>query len=153
MNLLWVDVSASVKTYGDLRPGDLVLDADGEPRFRVLGITPLGELQYRGARTQVPGRVSPHIGFAGYGGGILRRWDRLEKLPYTIVLRYDDGEGVWVGFVWVDASTPEDIRVETAISLAKSECMKDNDWNSEADQTCEIEVVCVMQGQCWTEEI
>jgi len=138
MNLLWVDVSASIKTHADLKPGDLFVSACQEdpPKGMLLKGT----------------RVTPEMPWDHPGLAVLRRWDRLEKLPYTVVIRYDDGEGSWVGFVWVDASTAEDIRAEVAIGQARIQCMKDNNWDTLANMTRQMETVCVMQGQCWTEE-
>lgn len=156
MNHQWIDVSAQVKTYGDLRPGDLVLSHEGWLRFRVLGDTAMGELSYV-TRNGVPGHIAKHHKFTDLGG-VLRRWDRLEKLPYTVELCYDSDTGigtqdeVWRGFVEVEARDSNKWEVTEAIKQAQNQCVVDNGWTPDM-QMPRLDVVCVMRGHVWQEEI
>jgi hypothetical protein len=140
-DLLWVDISASIKTLADLLPGDVLVEG-GTKYTRAHGVS-----QVRGNDVIVD---TGSYFFAdrplGKGWVVLRRWDRLEKLPYTVVLIYVNSDAgpaeTFLGWADVDPALDDWHTKREAIRQVVEKCAKDNKWTFEqaTEETCDAAV-------------
>lgn len=157
----WVDVTAQIKTYADLRQGDIIL-AGGT----VLGGF-LAEVTRRGAVDgpakevrlrafdghQESGPIDQPFNNDGRADLVLRRWSELTERPYTVELWHDDmTTDCFRTFVTVPMGN-DSSEVREAVRLARAEYLQESGWTEKDARNSDLRPLCVMRGRVYQEDI